>query len=148
MTKKACCSPPGGRFLFQKGVNFVRETKCIEPYIVTGTDAADFQAKLRAVLRGVENPQITFPPAPPFTAYILVEESKQIAECRTEEHMLAHDTYICKACPYFEYTNDMRRKWHYCTYHQNRMRDDAPCCEDFYVQLDRGTIEPRKEVKR
>ena len=103
---------------------------------------------MNARLGGLKDPEITFPPTIPFTAYIVAEEFAQIAECRTEEHMLAHDTYICKACPYFEYTNDMRRKWHYCTYHQSRMRDDTPCCEDFYEQLDRGTIEPRKEGKR
>lgn len=134
--------------MFQKGEDFVIDTKCKRFYCVSGGNAEEFQAAMNARLVGLKDPEITFPPTIPFTAYIVAEEFTQIAECRAEEHLLAHDTYICKACPYFEYTNDMRRKWHYCTYHQNRMRDDAPCCEDFYVQLDRGTIEPRKDVKR
>ena len=130
----------------------MKETKSVDAFVVTGVDAADFQKQLNAVLFGLENPQITFPPAPPFTAYILVEKTTvkvdTATDTATDMHILAHDTYRCKACPYFEYTNDMRRRWHYCTYHQDKVRDDGPACEDFYQQLDRGTIEPRKEVER
>lgn len=112
-------------------------------YCVTGADPEEFQRNMNEKLANLKAPEITFPNIP-LTAYIVAEEWTRIAETLEEQHLLNKDTYRCASCPYFERTNDLRRKWHYCVYHQQKVRSDEMACEEFYQQVDSGTIEPRK----
>lgn len=107
---------------------------------ISGSTPEEFQRLMNEALGTMTNPEITFPPSMALTAYILTGEKTRIPECRADEHTLMGDTYICSACPYFERTNDLRRKWHYCVYHQKKCHEETPMCEDAYRQIDEGTI--------
>ncbi len=111
---------------------------------VSGSTPEEFQQKMNEILSTVLNPEITFLPSVPFTAYILTEETTTVPECLADEFSLRGERYICSACPYFERTNDLRRKWHYCVYHQQKCHQDTPMCEDAYKQIADGTITMRK----
>lgn len=117
-------------------------------FCVTAANAEEFQNELNKVLHGLDDPEVQFPPAPKYTAYVLADVWEREAECLEEVHMLRGDTYRCSACPYFERTNDLRRRWHYCRYHEKPTRDDSHACEDFYEQLERGTINITMEEVR
>jgi len=110
---------------------------------VQGRTPEEFQFEMNTVLSGVADPEIHFPPTMKLTAYILYEEEVTVPEDIRDEYSLRGERYTCEQCPYFERTNDLRRKWHYCVYEQSKTRTDQPACRAFYEQLEDGTIEPR-----
>ena len=108
---------------------------------ITGKDAQDFQQRMNEALSQIEDPAISFPPSMELTAYITYEEHHAAPESLREEYEMAGVRARCADCPYFVYTNDMRRVWHYCAYHQKKQRADQQACESFFQQLKDGTIE-------
>lgn len=120
----------------------MKEIKERRMLCISGKDAADFQEKMNLALDGIDAPEITFP-AIPYTAYVLYTLHRSEPETIREEYEMSGDGCRCAECPYFERTNDMRRKWHICTYHQKKTRVDSWACEEFYQQVEDGIIEPK-----
>ena len=112
-------------------------------FCVHGNTPEEFQENMNAILADVHDPEVTFPDIP-LTAYVMAVVWERVPESLSDLYSLRGETYKCTSCPYFERTNDLRRRWHYCRFHDQSVRDDKSCCEDFYQQLDRGTIDRQR----
>lgn len=115
---------------------------------VKGKTPEEFERNMNDLLEDISDPELYYPPTLPLTAYVTYDTWVKEPECLEEVHMLQGDTYRCNTCPYFERTNDLRRRWHYCRFHEKPTRDDSRACEEFYEQLDSGTINITMEEVR
>lgn len=98
------------------------------------SNAEDFQDKLNNALAGMTNPEITFDPNRSFTAYVTYNVRKDVPEDVLELlEMINGESHYCDECPYFEGSNDKRRKWGSCTMKKIKTRPEGRACEHFYL---------------
>lgn len=100
-----------------------------------------FQEEMNKILGEHLNVKITYPPAPPFTAYLEYQIEEHVPETIAEEYEVAGAMHRCKECPHLERTSDARRKRFPCQYATYGISSiDMPCCDRFYEELESGVI--------
>lgn len=121
----------------------MRTKKLIQIEVVCVDDPETFQQRVNAALSRHENPKLIFDKLKSFTAYIVYEIHKDAPETMLELYEMLDESggAECGECPYFERIIDGRVKWHNCTLHKSRTREDSRACEEFYKMR-------REEAKR
>lgn len=113
--------------------------------IVSGTSAADFEAKLNGELNTLNIKGIKYDmqlsPQTGFVAYIVYEEELRIADTIKDEFEMLGETHTCIECPFYTRPIDGRVKYTRCDLGKGICRRDTSCCESFYEGLYNGTIQ-------
>ena len=125
----------------------MRREERVKFYCISGTTPEEFQTKMQDVLSKVSEPEIHFP-AKPLMAYVYYRDIAYVPETLREQMRDRGEVYTCVQCPYFERTNDLRKKWHYCVFHQQKCHMESECCDEVLFQIASGTIEMKGGKRR
>ena len=112
--------------------------------VISCHDGFDFETKLNAHLQQLDKEgvhyEVQLDLSAGFIAYVLREEKSSIPETVAEEYQQAGESHTCIECPYFVRPTDGRRKYTRCERCNKLRTANTPCCEDFYILLDKGEI--------
>ena len=107
---------------------------------------ADFDRRLNESLKDLVNPEVQiygmFECAILYDEITYEEEQKTIADLFEE----AGCGKKCADCPFFEKSEDQRRKWHKCTLKDRKTRADSRACDSYYLRKEGKSEVPK--VKR
>ena len=109
-------------------------------FCVSGKTPEEFQQNMQKVLDHVADPILHFPPVP-LMGYIYYTEERHVPETLREVMREKGEMYTCVQCPYFDRTNDLRKKWHYCVFHEQKCNMEADICDEILMQVATGKIE-------
>lgn len=122
----------------------------LQSIIIQGSSAHDFQTKLNRALdqiaaQGV-TPEVTFPPAPEFCAYLMFETSGRVPETISEAYEERGLGATCAECPSFRPSLDGRVKYTTCAHGEKNTHRHQAACDWFYTTY-RGAepVEDRDE---
>lgn len=98
--------------------------------IVKAETLEEFGEKMHEALKGLDNPEITYPEGFRLTAYISWLTEKIIMDTAFEEAQIERGVKcFCGDCPHFVRNPDRRWKTHSCGLTGREVYSDNPACE-------------------
>lgn len=102
--------------------------------VISEPDPAEFELRMNEALINLSDPEIKLYDNTQFTAVITYYVCRDMPENVLELfEMVEGKGYTCEACPYFEKSEDKRKKWGSCKLTSQPTRIDSRACERFYV---------------
>ena len=116
--------------------------------VVHASTAEEFERELNKVLTELSKagarPEIQFNMGLGHCAYILYDRTYAIPETLEDEFLLAGEKHYCAECPSYHRPTDGRVKYTRCLVAGCLVKEDSPCCEQFYQAVIDGRIQPKE----